>query len=148
MAFSSAKLVSLFASVVALATMGSQLSLAQQSPGQNTTPPANSQQNTQPQSIEELLGLSKDQIQQITNILAERKQRIEKILNQNQLQIIEEARLSRQAPDPAKLNLTSEQQTRIASIYEDSGNAIRKVLTPEQLKKLEAEIQQNQNRPR
>lgn len=40
MAFSSIKLVSLFASVVALATMGSQVALAQPA-RQNTTPPAN-----------------------------------------------------------------------------------------------------------
>ena len=45
MAFSSAKLVSLFASVVALATMGPQIALAQQSPRQTTNTPANSQPN-------------------------------------------------------------------------------------------------------
>ncbi len=146
MTFSFSKLVSLFASVVALATMGSQVALAQQNPRQNTTPPANSQPNNQSQSIEEFLGLSQDQIQKIRNILIERQQKIEGVLNKDQLDMIKQALNAGQSPDLAKLNLTAEQKSSIASISQNSSAAIRSVLTPEQLKKLESQMPPTQNR--
>lgn len=147
MAFSSAKLVSLFASVVALATMGSQVALAQQSPGQTTTPPANSQPNNQPQSIEDFLGLSQDQIQKIRSILIDRQTKIEQVLTQEQRTMLSEAMRSGEntAPVLQKLNLSQDQKTRIGTIVQASNQQIRSVLTPEQLKKLEAQLQQNQN---
>lgn len=150
MAFSSAKLVSLFASVVALATMGSQVALAQQSPRPTTPPPANSQPNSQPQSIEDFLGLSQDQIQKIRSILIDRQQKIEQVLTPEQRTMLSEARNSNQnaAPVLQKLNLSDDQKTRIGTIVQASNQQIRSVLTPEQLKKLEAQIQQNQpNQP-
>lgn len=143
MVFSSAKLVSLFASVVALATMGSQVALAQQSPRQ-TTPPA-----SQSQTVEELLGLSQDQIQKIRSILIDRQTKIEQVLTPEQRNMLTEAMRSGQnaAPVLQKLNLSQDQKTQIGTIVQASNQQIRSVLTPEQLKKLEAQIQQqNQNR--
>lgn len=146
MAFYSAKLVSLFASVVALATMGSQVALAQQTPRQTTPPPANTQPNGQSQSIEDFLGLSQDQVQKIRGILIDRQQKIEQVLSQEQRTMLTEAMRSGQnaAPVLQKLNLSQDQKTRIGSIVQASNQQIRSVLTPEQLKKLEAQIQQNQ----
>jgi Spy/CpxP family protein refolding chaperone len=143
MAFSSAKLVSLFASVVALATIGSQVALAQQTPTRPTTaPPANSQ----PQSIEDFLGLSQDQVQKIRSILIDRQTKIEQVLTQDQRTMLSEAMRTGQnaAPVLQQLNLSQDQKTRIGTIVQASNQQIRSVLTPEQLKKLESQIQQNQ----
>lgn len=143
MAFSSAKLVSLFASIVALATMGSQVALAQQSP-RPTTP---SQTNSQPQSIEEFLGLSQQQVKQIRDILVDRQEKIVAVLTEQQRELLKAAMQNqRQNQNPAsvmqQLNLSKEQQDRIGTIVKASNDQIRAVLTPEQLQKLQSQLQQ------
>ncbi|MFB2834067.1 hypothetical protein [Floridanema evergladense] len=147
MAFSSTKLVSIFASVVALATMSSQAAVAQQAPRQNTTPPANSQQqNSQPQTIKDFLGLSDAQVEKIQSILIDRQQKIEKELTAQQRPAFTEGMRSGQnlLIVLQQLNLSQEQRTRIGPILQASSQQIKDVLTPEQLKKLEAQFQQNQ----
>ncbi|OKH35522.1 hypothetical protein NIES2119_19885 [[Phormidium ambiguum] IAM M-71] len=153
MAFSSAKLVSLFASIVALATMGSQVALAQQSP-RPTTP---SQTNSQPQSIEEFLGLSQQQVKQIRDILVDRQEKIVAVLTEQQRKLLMAAMENQrqnqnQNQNPSsviqQLNLSKEQQDRIGTIVKASNDQIRAVLTPEQLQKLQSQLQQqrpNQN---
>jgi len=155
MAFSSIKLVSLFASVVALATMGSQVALAQPA-RQNTTPPANSQPNSQPQTIEEFLGLSQQQVKQIRDILVDRQEKIVAVLTEQQRKLLMAAMENQrqnqnQNQNPAaviqQLNLSKEQQDRIGTIVKASNEQIRAVLTPEQLQKLQSQLQQQRPNP-